>query len=167
MADKYMTLSTGRKTLVEATVSSAGVGNAGDIVALDTDGKLNSSVMPVGIGADTLSVIATEALTAGNFVNIFESTGAKCRKADATTSGKEAVGFVLDNVAQNDPALVYFEGSNTQLTGLTVGTRYYLATSAGGSTATPPSSSANVVQYLGVATSVSSLTFEPDDGVIV
>jgi hypothetical protein len=74
--------------------------------------------MPTGIGADTASITASEALAAGDLVNIYDSTGAKCRKADASTSGKEAHGFVLAAVESAASATVYFEGSNTQVTGI-------------------------------------------------
>ena len=36
---------------VEATVVSAGAGNAGDVVGLDATGKIDVSVLPTGIGA--------------------------------------------------------------------------------------------------------------------
>ena len=48
-----------------------------------------------GGGADTGTVTTSEALAAGDLVNIWNSSGAKARKADATTAGKEAHGFVL------------------------------------------------------------------------
>lgn len=168
MADKYVSISSGRRTLVEATVTSAGAANNGDIVALDTDGRLNLSMMPTGIGPDTKTIVASEALSAGNLVNVWNDTGtAKARKADATTSGKEAVGFVLSAAASAANALVYFEGVITGLSGLTPGTRYYLATTAGGTTATAPSASGNVCQYIGTAISATELSFEPDDGLIM
>ena len=70
---------------VEGTVVSAGAGNAGDIPALDATGKLDMSVMPNGIGADTAIIEASESLTAGDFVNIYNNTGtAIVRKADAS-----------------------------------------------------------------------------------
>lgn len=168
MADKPIHLVSGRLTQVEATVSSAGVGNAGDIVALDGTGKLDLTVMPVGLGADLKSIIASESLASGDFVAVWNDTGTpKARKADATTAGKEADGFVKDAVTSGQSALVYFEGANTSLTGLTPGARYYLHTTAGGVSSTPPSASGNVVQYLGRAISTTELSFEPDVGILL
>ncbi|WP_289241264.1 hypothetical protein, partial [Delftia sp.] len=90
-------------------------------MALDDSGRIDNSMMPVGIGADTAVIAASEALAAGDWVNMWNSTGAKVRKADATTSGKEAHGFVLAAVTSGANATVYFEGTNTQVTAQTLG----------------------------------------------
>lgn len=168
MADKYLYINTtdGNFTEREATVTSAGAGNAGDIPALDGAGRLDSSLMPVGIGADTQSITTSEALAAGDLVNIHNSTGAKARKADATTAGKEAHGFVLASAGSGAAATVYFEGTITGLTGLTPGNQF-LATTAGTSDETPPNTSGNVIQKVGVATSATTLNFEPGPVVVL
>lgn len=167
MADKYLRNNAGVITELEATVTSAGAGNAGDIVALDGTGKLDSSVMPVGIGADTASIPASENLTAGDFVNVWNDAGTtKVRKADATSTGKFAHGFVLSSVTAPANATVYFEGTNTQVTTVTGG-RLYLATTAGGWTATAPASSGNVVQAIGMGTSSTTINFEPEAPVVL
>lgn len=159
MTDKFLYLNSGVPTEKTATASSAGVADAGKVVALDGTGKLDTSMMPTGIGADTQSITASEALTAGDFVNVYNSSGAKCRKADASTAGKEAHGFVLANVSQSAAATVYFEGTNTQVTGQTAGT-VYLSTTPGLATSTAPSSAGNVVQRIGVATGTTTINFE-------
>ncbi len=159
MSDKYLKADGANLAEVEGINSSAGAGDAGKIAALDSAGKWDNSMMPTGIGADTSSIEASENLAAGDFVNIYDSTGAKCRKADATTAGKEAWGFVLAVVTSGNNATVYFEGANDQVTGLTAGEQF-LATTAGLSSHTAPSSSGNVVQSVGVATSATSLNFE-------
>ena len=156
-------------TVVNSTTTSAGAGDAAKVVALDSAGRISTTMMPVGIGADTASVQASENLVAGDFVNIWlDGADTRVRKADATAVGKEAVGFVLAAVNSGSPALVYFEGSNNQLTSLAVGSRYYLsAASAGAVTTTPPAASGNVVQYVGIATSATSIAFEGTDGVVL
>jgi len=117
-------------------------------------------MMPVGIGADTATITASETLAAGNWVNVWnDASTAKVRKADATTAGKEAHGFVLAAFSSGAPATVYFEGANTAVTGLTPGPQF-LNTTAGGATGTAPSGSGNVVQNVGVATSATSLNFQ-------
>lgn len=148
-------------TLTEViSVQTGGGGNANKIPALDAAGLLDVSMMPSGIGADTASILASEALSAGNLVNIYDSTGvATVRKADATSPGKEANGFVLAAVTSGGMATVYFEGSNTQMTGLTAG-QNFLATTPGGSTVTPPSASGNIVQAVGIAVSATVLNCE-------
>ena len=160
MADKYLKLNAGVPTETEATISSAGAGDAGKIPALDGAGKLDSTMMPTGIGADTSSVVSSENLAAGDFVNIYDDAGTpKVRKADATTAGKEAHGFVLAGVTAPAAATVYFEGSNDQVAGATAG-KVFLATTAGGFVGTAPSASGNVVQQIGVATSATSINVE-------
>ena len=146
-------------SIVNSKTTSAGAGDAGKLPALDATGKLDTSFMPVGIAADTATVEASEDLAAGDFVNIYDNTGALCRKADATTAGKEAHGFVLEAVTSGNNATIYFEGSNTQVTGQTPG-RVFLSATAGLATATAPSGSGNVVQRIGIAVSATVVNFQ-------
>lgn len=146
-------------TIVNSKTTSAGAGDSGKLPALGATGKLDTSFMPTGIAADTAVVAASEALAAGDLVNIYDATGAKCRKADASTAGKEAHGFVLAAVESAANATVYFEGTNDQVTGLTAG-RQFLSTTPGACTATAPSGSAQVVQRVGFATSATSMNFQ-------
>lgn len=163
MAEKFLELSSGRIRQNEALQASAGAGDAGKIIALDAAGKIDSTMMPTGIGSDSLTMTASEALSAGNIVNIHDSTGAKARKADATATGKEAIGFVTAGISSSATGTVYFEGTITGLSSLTPGARYYLSTTPGAVTSTPPSSAGNVVQYIGTALSATELSFEPGE----
>ena len=149
-------------TIVNAKVASAGAADAGKLPQLDGAGRLDATVMPVGIGADTASIVTSEALAAGDLVNIWNSSGAKARKADATVAGKEAMGFVLSSYASGAPATVYFEATNTAVTGLTPGPQF-LSTTAGQATATAPSAAGNVVQRVGFAISATALNFQALD----
>lgn len=153
-------------TILNAKASSTGAGDAGKIAQLDGSGRLDTTMLPVGVGPDTASIPASENLAAGDFVNIHNSTGAKVRKADATTSGKEAHGFVLSAVTSGNNATVYFEGTNTAVTGQTPGV-VFLASTAGTATATPPSGSGNVVQQIGLATSATGINFEPQPHIVL
>jgi hypothetical protein len=147
-------------TIINAKTTSAGASDAGKIPALDASGRLDQSFLPVGIGADTAQIVASEALSSGDFVNIYNNGGvANVRKADATTQGKEAHGFVLSGVAAGGNAIVYFEGTNTAVTGKTPGVQF-LSTTPGQSTSTAPSASGNVVQTIGFATSPTSINFQ-------
>jgi len=152
--------------LGEVVDESAGVGDAGKVVKLGADGLIDDSMMPVGFGADTASILTSENLSAGDLVNVYSDGGvAKCRKADATSAGKEANGYVLASTTSGQNASVYFEQRITGLSGLTDGSIYYLSTTAGGYTTTEPSSSGNVVQRIGRAVSDSVLLFMPGDPV--
>ena len=166
-AKKFLRLVNGVLTEIFGVQMSAGVANAGDLVSLDDTGRIHTSMLPVGIGADTATLTASETLAAGDWVNVWNDAGTfKVRKADATTAGKEAHGFVLTAVTSGNPATVYFEGTNTQVTGQTPGP-VYLQTTAGRGGATIPSASGNVVQNLGVAVSATGVNFERGTPVVL
>ena len=161
MADKYIKNNSGQLAEVEATVTSAGAGNAGDIVALDGSGKLDTTVLPTGIGATTKLAATTENLSAGDLVNLYNDSGTiKARKADAS-NGRRAHGFVLSSVTSPNNATVYLDGTITGLTGLTPGAAYYLSgSSAGAATATAPTTSGYISQEIGIALSATEINFE-------
>lgn len=149
------------QTIINAKTSSAGAGDAGKIPALDGGGKLDNSFLPTGIGADTATVTASEALAAGNLVNVYNNAGtANVRKADGTTSGKEAHGFVLAAVSSSASATVYFEGTNNQVTGLTPGPQFLSGTTAGLCSATAATGTGKTSQVVGFATSATSMNFQ-------
>ncbi|MDV5861985.1 hypothetical protein QM298_13970 [Pseudomonas mendocina] len=171
MAQGFLARVAGRTRQIFATVVSAGVGNAGNIVALDATGRLDESVLPVGIGADTTQAVASEALGAGKFVNYHDNGGVFSVRLADNSNGRHADGFVLEAVAEAATATVYpLDGTNAELTGLTIGARYWLGT-AGGVTAAPldetDAGNANKIsQYLGVAKSATELVTD-DDGYVV
>jgi hypothetical protein len=164
--NKYLKNNSGTITEEAALQASTGVTDAGKIVALDSTGKLDNTMMPTGIGADTALIAATEAMAAGDFVNVYNSSGAKCRKADASTAGKEAHGFVLAAVDSGNNATVYFEGTNTQVTGHTPGV-VFLSATPGLATSTAPSGSGNVVQRIGFATGATTINFQAQTPIVL
>lgn len=145
--------------LLNAKSTSAGAGDAGKIPQLDGTGRLDASFLPVGIGADTNTATASEALSAGDFVNVYYSAGWFCRKADAATN-KPAHGFVLAAVANGATATIYAEGTNTQLSGLTSADQFLSVTTPGRTQATSPSASGQIIQHLGVAFSATAMNFQ-------
>lgn len=147
-------------SIINGTTTSSGVSDALKVVQLDAAGRLDSSTMPIGFGDDAGTFIASETLSAGDFVHIWDNGGAfNVRLADAGVVGKEAQGFILDNAASGANVKVYFEGTNTAVTGQSAGV-VYLSTNAGIGSATPPSNAGNVVQRIGFATSASSMNFQ-------
>lgn len=171
MAWKLLQLVNNIVTEVAAIITSSGSGDAGKVPALGADGRLDESFMPVGIGADTKQIEATENLAAGDLVNVYNSSGEKCRKADASTASaaKIAHGFVLDNVTSGNNATVYFEGQNTALTGLTPGTTYVLShTTPGGlvALASGTTTSGQALQVVGVACAADTLDSEFEQPII-
>jgi hypothetical protein len=168
MSNKFIGISGTVKALFTAIVSSSGVGDANKIVQTDGSGKLDATLMPSGIGAATESMVAFEALAAGDFVNIFLNASVRnARKADAS-NGRLAHGYVTTSVASSGNATVILQGTNTALTGLTVGSRYFLSASgAGTATLTSPIATGHTIQVLGTAVSATSINFEFDDGVVI
>jgi hypothetical protein len=168
MSNQFIGILGGVRALFTAIASSAGVGDANKIIQTGSDGKLDATLMPSGIGAATESMVAFEALAAGDFVNIYLNSSVRnARKADAS-NGRLAHGFVTSSVASSGTATVILQGTNTALTGLTIGSRYFLSASgAGTATLTAPTASGQSVQCLGIAISDSSINFEYDDGVLI
>lgn len=167
MAANYLALdaTTKLQKQVEGLVTSAGAGDAGKIPALDADGRLNGSVMPAGIGADTQSIQASETLADGDFVNIHNVGGAfRVRKADASTAAaaKRADGFVRVGVAGGAMATVFFEGPNSALTGLLPGQYVLSHTTPGGilPAASGSTTTGHIIQFLGTATLATELNTE-------
>ncbi|MFZ7154017.1 MAG: hypothetical protein ACO1HP_09590 [Bacteroidota bacterium] len=158
-------LSNGNKQEYAGKTTSAGAGDSGEFPVLDGSGKLDSSFMPAGIGADTITADAGENLAAGDFV-YFDSSG-DVFKADASAIAKAAVGYVLDAVTSGQPATVYFDDANTSVTGLTVGSKYYLSGSTPGAiTTTAPTTSGHIVQSVGVPHLATSLHVRLSEPVI-
>lgn len=192
IAQKVITNNAGQLQEVASISTSAGAADAGKIIATNAsgqidgsflnatvssspnklvmtggDGRIDVSVLPTGVGADTAVINASEALAAGDLVNIWNNSGtANVRKADASTAGKEAHGFVLAAVASGASATVYFEGTNTQMTGLTPG-RQYLSTTPGKTSATAPTGSGQVVQVVGFAVSATAMNFQSNQPIVL
>ncbi len=143
-----------------ATATAGGAPNAAKVPELDNNGRLTADMMPTGIGADTSVIATSEALAAGDFVNIWDSSGAKARKADGSAAGKHAHGFVLAAVASGANATVYFEGLNDQVTGLTPGDAFLSGATAGRAVSAAPTGTGKIVQRLGVALSATALNVE-------
>lgn len=166
---KYIKHVDGRLAEEYAVSISTGVANAGAIPALGTDGRFDLSVMPTGMTPDVLVAIASDNLSAGMFVSVWDNAGVpNIRRADNSVVGKESDGFVLTAVTAGESVMMYFEGRNTALADLIPGKRYYIsAVNPGMITDTPPASPGNVVQFVGKAISTTALAFEATDGIIL
>lgn len=163
MAQKFLInhpTSPGHKEL-EGLQTSSGAGDAGKIPALNSSGKLDITMMPSGVGTPTQSETAGENLSAGDLVYYNTSDSNKLYKADADAIGKKAVGYVLAAATTGNAAVIYLEGINDQMSGLTKGLDYYLSATAGGVTTTKPSTAGQIVQYVGTAISTTALAFNP------
>jgi hypothetical protein len=104
-------------------------------------------------GSGFPSLLASETLTSGDFVNVFSGGVRRASNDDLT---KMAHGFVTSSAVATNPVVVYYSGLNTNVTGLTAGSRYFLGTT-GGESLTPPSASARLSQEIGVAISTTAI----------
>lgn len=168
MAQGFLARVAGRTKQIFAIVTSAGSGDAGKIPALDSSGRIDESMMPVGIGTATVQAVASETLGVGKFVNFFDDDGVFSARLADNSNARHADGFVLKQFTASQTATIYpLDEVNAELSGLTVGVRYWLGT-AGDVTATPldETDSGNVgcvSQYIGVAKSATELITD-DDG---
>ena len=88
-------------------------------------------------------------------------------KADATSLAKQAKGYVNANVLNAGTATVYFDDSNTGLTGLTINVPYYLSTTPGLATTTAPTTATQIVQRVGFANSATNLRVDIEEPVLI
>lgn len=183
--NKFVTLVDGIRRLATAIASSSGIPDANKIVATGSGGYLDRSLLPpsvvttvngfipsgqlpANLGERTDTVTASEALSAGNFINYWVDNGTrKVRKADATNN-RPAHGFVLSAVAIGGTATVYLEGRNTSLSNLTAGVIHFLATGGNTSTTAPAiDATGQIVQELGFAYDATALSFEYDGYTVI
>jgi hypothetical protein len=162
---KFLNLTNGKKTLEQGIDSSAGVADAGKIIVTDASGQIDATFLPA---SGVISYEASENLDAGDYVNLFDDSGTvRMRKAD-NSNERSADGYVLSAVTALSTGTFneLHIGQNTSLSGLTLGTRYFLGT-AGDITATPPTGTGETVQCLGVAVSTTTLQQIPEDQVLI
>lgn len=150
----FKTLVSGVEKLAIAISTSAGGSDANKIIATNGSGELDATFLPTGVGATTVVANASEDLAAMDLVNVWDDAGTvKIRKADGSTTGKAADGFVIAAVTTGNPATMYDSGKLTGLTGLTDGAAYYLSTTAGSHSTTAPSANGQTSQRIGKAVS--------------
>lgn len=158
-APRYLNIISGIPTQVAASESTA----AEVIVATGAGGTIDPSFLPPGVGVEVITLTASEAISAGAFVNIWNNAGTpNVRNANATTN-KEAHGYCIAGFSGSATATVYLTGRNAAALGggaLTAGD-VYLSTTSGQCTQTPPSAAGNIVQQIGVAYSTVAVQFNP------
>jgi hypothetical protein len=168
---KYQTRVAGQNVLVAATQVSAGAANAGDLVALGSDGKIDSSMVTGGSGPSTTPYVASEAIGAGKFVNIYSNAGTMNIRLADNSNARPAHGFVIAAVANAGTGSVYeLDAVNTALTGLTPGSNYFLGTAGGAITPALDAATAttgSIDQKLGFAKSTSELKTDDYEYVVL
>lgn len=155
MANKYTTWSDADQISVEveATDVSAGAGDAGKIPALNSAGEIDKTMLP---NVEIKNLPSGENLAAGDYVYI-DSSG-DVRKASGAAAGNAAIGFVEDSVTAPAAVDVYFDGTNSSLSALTVGDQYFLDdTTPGAITDTAPVGANKIIQSIGWAISATEI----------
>lgn len=165
---QFVTVESGVKKLKTSISTTTGSSDSGKIISTNSDGVLDSSMLPKGIGLDVYSAITSVTLTPYQMVTIYNNAGVSTVKlAQANAVGTEAIGYVKDTYAIGDTALVYIEGE-FDTSGATVNTDYFLSdTVAGEITSTAPSSSSTFIQRIGRCYDIGKVRFEQDDVIYI
>lgn len=160
-ADKILARSGANITEYAPAVTGGG-GDANKVAALDGTGRFPLAMMPTDVADELEAIVCSEALSAGDFVNVFDAGGGvfKARKADANAN-KPAHGFVKAAYTTAQAADIYFEGINAAVTSVTPGALYLSAATPGGFTAVVPSAAGQLVQQVGIGVNASAIKFQP------
>lgn len=128
MAKKYLQDDGGGSPKsTEFTQSSSGAANAGDPIAANSQGKLDETWLPDGLGPEVLEFYASETIDLGldnsRLVNLYWDEiqigtlpggdpilelAVVCRLADV--AGKPAHGFIKSSVTAGNYVKIYFDG---------------------------------------------------------
>ncbi len=158
MADLYQRWDavSNRMALREGKISSAGAADSGKLVALDTTGKIDPSMLP---GTSIDSALSSEAITAGNAINIWDDAGTrKVRKADSSVP-YPCHGFATETVASGVLCKFDTDGGKQPVTGVTIGLTYYLST-GGAVTTNPAETATHIIQKVGYGSDAGVLAIE-------
>lgn len=161
---KYVSIDTdGNKIEEQGIQTSSGATDSDKIIRTDSSGVIDSTFIP---GIESVTLTASEALNAGDLINIWDDDGTpSMRKADASGS-KPADGFVLESVDSAATGKAYGEGKLTGLSGLTAGATYFLsATTPGDVTDTVITTTGYILQKVGVAASATTIIFERGEAI--
>lgn len=111
------------------------------------------------------SIVATEDMLPGMFVNIWNNSGtAGARTSNSTLPGRHVHGFILDAVSAGNTVTVYFAGLNDKCGDLIIGDQY-LSAEPGRTSPFTPNMTGHVLQTIGLAISPTRMIFNPSDPV--
>ena len=163
----YLDRVAGRFHREQAITESAGAGDADKLIAANAAGEIDITFLPSGFGAETISVVASEALAEGDFVNLWNDSGTlKARKAD-NSNDRPARGAVAAAFSSSATATVYVgQKLLSGYTGLTLGGECWLGT-AGRATQTAPSGDGVLSQSVGFAASATAPLMQLQNEVIL
>jgi len=139
----------------------------GNILNWNTLYNSNLQKIRDAIGQPCFSGTAGENLSAGEVVCVDTSDG-KVYKADADNSNRmPAVGIVFEDASAGSTVWVQFAGKCSKFSGLTTGALYYVSTTAGALTTSPPSNNAQIVGRAISDTTLALLFVPPTDQSVI
>ncbi len=121
---------------------------------------------------EKVTCLIEETISGGNWVNLFYDAGElKCRKATANSANPyRADGFIKTAhtyVSTPIEVEIYLAGKNNQFTGLTIGEKYFLSTTAGEMSLAAPTGAGEIHQLLGKSLSATELLFEKNHTILL
>lgn len=151
----------GGTTATAAHQSVVGTGTSGQVLTSNGASTLPTWQAASAGSAVTYSTTAGEALSAGDIV--YMHTDGKVYKAlaNGTIAQSRAAGVAQSSVAADAAVNILVSGVETGLSSLTIGSVYYVDTTAGGVTATAPATSGDNIVMVGVALTTTDLEFKP------
>ena len=145
--------SIGLESIRTAIIVSEGSSDADKLVALDAQGRLDPSLIPSTISSTIQrQYIATEAIPANRFVNIYDNSGTTSVRLASHENGYAASGFVTVSVADTEMATIFLcklEVTVTGVVGAAFGLPVFLGESGQIVSAVPSFTEGRVWQQLG------------------
>jgi hypothetical protein len=156
---KYLAVGTNNiPTETTPNTTSAGSADANKLVALNSSGLIDTSMLPT---SSAVTRTASEAISAGALISEWNNSGTiNVRNADNSTY-KPAHGYAPSAISSSGSGSVYlFNGpAITGLTGLTVGGECFLGTAGAITQTAPAQGSGSLLQKVGVAATATSMDF--------
>lgn len=140
--------------------SSTGISDANKIVTTDSSGKLDASLIPdMTSSVENITIADGLTISDRSFVNVYDATGRRVRKAIAADGTKPVSGYVGVGGSAPGNVNVVFRGPVTLNTadvqggGIVAGSVdlpvFLSSSTAGAVTLTPPEEAGSIIQYLG------------------
>jgi len=159
---KFLTIEGVKKKLESAIIAWNGTST---IVATAPDGFIDPSLIK---DSEVLIREASESVSVGDAINIWDDTTAKGRKADASAFGTRCFGFARNAALVTEDITIVSEGIVTGFVGLTIGVPVFLDNSSpGGVVQVPPVAAGEIWQMLGEAVSATELRVEIGEAIVL
>lgn len=156
MADKFLALDDSFGMVEKSPSAVGGAGAENKIPVLDSAGRLDQTMMPVGFAAEQKIGNAFETITAKDLV-YFKADGTVAKASNAS-GGHFAQGWANNGGTAGQSITVNFESTISGLSGLTPDAMCYLG-AAGAVTQTIITGANTLYQEVGLALSATELNF--------